>query len=53
MALSKEQINRVEEVLKVSLRNKFREYKPEADSKPFQTRLLGMTGWPYMRLYTL
>ncbi len=41
MALSKEQINRVEEVLKVSLRNKFREYKPEADSKPFQTRLLG------------
>src|SRR3989344_3021448 len=41
MPLSKEQINSVEKVLKVSLRNKFKEYKPEADAKPFQTRLLG------------
>ncbi len=41
MALSKEQVKNIEEVLKVSLRNKFQNYKPEADSKPFQTRLLG------------
>lgn len=41
MTLSKEQIKAVEETLKTSLRNKFQNYKPEADSKPFQTRLLG------------
>lgn len=41
MALSKEQIKAVEETLKASLRDKFQNYKPEADSKPFQTRLLG------------
>ena len=41
MALSKEQIKNVEDVLKLSLRNKFQEYKPEADTKPFQARLLG------------
>jgi type II restriction enzyme len=41
MALSKEQINGVEEVLKASLRNKFQNYKPEPASMPFHTRLLG------------
>lgn len=41
MALSKEQIKSVEEVLKVSLRNKFQNYKPEPASMPFHTRLLG------------
>ena len=41
MALSKEQINSVEEVLKASLRNKFQNYKPEPASMPFHTRLLG------------
>ncbi len=32
MALSKEQIKNVEEVLKASLRNKFQNYKPEPAS---------------------
>lgn len=41
MALSKEQINGVQEVLKASLRNKFKNYKPEPASMPFHTRLLG------------
>lgn len=41
MALSKEQINSVEKVLKASLRNKFQNYKPEPASMPFHTRLLG------------
>lgn len=41
MALSKEQIKNVEEVLKASLRNKFQNYKPEPASMPFHTRLLG------------
>jgi type II restriction enzyme len=41
MALSKEQIISVEEVLKASLRNKFQNYKPEPASMPFHTRLLG------------
>lgn len=41
MALFKEQINSVEEVLKASLRNKFQNYKPEPASMPFHTRLLG------------
>src|SRR3989344_8647248 len=41
MALSKEQIKTVEGVLKSSLRNKFRKYKPEPASMPFHTRLLG------------
>ncbi len=41
MALSKEQVKSIEDVLKLSLRNKFQNYNPEADSKPFQTRLLG------------
>src|SRR4030067_2951550 len=41
MALSKEQINSVEEVLKASLRSKFQNYKPEPAVMPFHTRLLG------------
>src|SRR3989304_2742126 len=41
MALSKEEITNVEEVLKASLRNKFQNYKPEPASMPFHTRLLG------------
>lgn len=41
MALSKEQINSVEEVLRASLRNKFQNYNPEPASMPFHTRLLG------------
>jgi hypothetical protein len=41
MALSKEQINDIEKVLKASLRNKFQNYKPEPASMPFHTRLLG------------
>jgi type II restriction enzyme len=41
MALSKEQIKNVEDVLKASLRNKFQNYKPEPASMPFHTRLLG------------
>lgn len=41
MALSKEQIKNIEEVLKASLRNKFQNYKPEPASMPFHTRLLG------------
>jgi len=41
MALSKEQIKNIEEVLRVSLRNKFQNYKPEPASMPFHTRLLG------------
>jgi len=41
MALSKEQIKNVEDVLKASLRNKFKNYSPEPASMPFHTRLLG------------
>ena len=41
MALSKEQVKNVEDVLKASLRNKFKNYKPEPASMPFHTRLLG------------
>ena len=41
MALSKEQINSVEDVLKARLRNKFQNYKPETDHMPFHYRLLG------------
>ena len=41
MALSKEQVKSVEEVLKASSRNKFQNYKPEPASMPFHTRLLG------------
>lgn len=41
MALSSEQINNVEAVLKSSLRHKFQSYNPEPASMPFHTRLLG------------
>ena len=41
MALSKEQIKSVEDVLRNSLRNKFLNYKPEPASMPFHIRLLG------------
>jgi hypothetical protein len=41
MALSKEQIISVEDVLKSSLRSKFQNYKPEPAAMPFHTRLLG------------
>ena len=41
MALSKEQVKNVEDVLKASLRNKFQNYKPETVSMPFHTRFLG------------
>ena len=41
MSLSKDQTRNVEEVLKSSLRNKFKNYDPEPASMPFHTRLLG------------
>ena len=41
MSLSKQQILKIEEVLKGSLRHKFQNYKPEPASMPFHTRLLG------------
>ncbi|MDR2927397.1 MAG: TdeIII family type II restriction endonuclease [Cytophagaceae bacterium] len=41
MALSTEQIQNVEAVLRNSLRNKFQNYNPEPASMPFHTRLLG------------
>ncbi len=41
MSLSNEQIKDIKEVLKASLRNKFKNYKPEPASMPFHTRLLG------------
>ncbi|MCX5782339.1 MAG: TdeIII family type II restriction endonuclease [Elusimicrobia bacterium] len=41
MALSKNQIQNVEDVLKRSLRSKFQNYNPEPASMPFHTRLLG------------
>jgi type II restriction enzyme len=41
MALSEEQIQKVETVLRNSLRYKFQNYKPEPASMPFHTRLLG------------
>jgi len=41
MALSKEQIEKAEKVLKATLRDKFKNYNPEPASMPFHTRLLG------------
>lgn len=41
MSLSSAQMQRVENVLKTSLRNKFQNYHPEPASMPFHTRLLG------------
>ncbi len=41
MALSKEQLNNIETVLRNALRTKFQNYKPEPAAMPFHTRLLG------------
>lgn len=41
MNLTKEQIKRIENVIKESLRNKFCSYKPETSNMPFHFRLLG------------
>ena len=41
MALTREQIKRVENTIKESLRNKFQSYKPETNNMPFHYRLLG------------
>ena len=41
MALTTEQIQTIENVLRNSLRHKFQNYKPEPASMPFHTRLLG------------
>ncbi len=41
MTLTIEQIKRVENAIKESLRNKFQSYKPETNNMPFHYRLLG------------
>ncbi|MBP7553412.1 MAG: TdeIII family type II restriction endonuclease [Spirochaetes bacterium] len=41
MALTKNQIGDIENILRKSLRYKFQNYKPEPASMPFHTRLLG------------
>jgi type II restriction enzyme len=41
MALTREQIKKVENTIRESLRNKFQFYKPETDNMPFHYRLLG------------
>lgn len=41
MALTKEQIQSVEDTIKNSLRNRFKTYNPEPAVMPFHTRLLG------------
>ncbi len=41
MALSAEQVSKVETTLKDSLRKKFQNYRPEPGKMPFHTRLLG------------
>lgn len=41
MALTKEQIKKVENTIRESLRNKFLTYKPETSNMPFHYRLLG------------
>ena len=41
MALLKQQLNNIEQVLKDALRKKFQNYNPEPASMPFHTRLLG------------
>jgi len=41
MALSKNQIKKVEKTIKDSLRKKFQAYKPETSNMPFHYRLLG------------
>lgn len=41
MPLSKEQWEKVENIIKDNLRKKFTTYKPETNSMPFHYRLLG------------
>ena len=41
MALKEEQMSEIKHVIITSLRNKFQNYKPESDHKPFHFRLLG------------
>ena len=41
MALLKQQLNNIEQVLKDALRKKFQNYNPEPALMPFHTRLLG------------
>jgi hypothetical protein len=41
MAFSKDKRNKVKQVIKESLRNKFRNYKPETNHMPFHYKLLG------------
>lgn len=41
MSLTREQIKKIEEVIKESLRDKFYSYKPETNNMPFHFRLLG------------
>lgn len=41
MSLNKLQIRQVEDVLRISLRHKFKKYNPEPSVMPFHTRLLG------------
>ncbi len=41
MALTKKQKEDIQQVIAVSLRNKFQRYTPESDAKPFHYRLLG------------
>ena len=41
MALSKNELSEIEQVLKTALRYKFSNYNPEPASMPFHTRLLG------------
>jgi len=41
MTLTKEYKNHITETIKICLRNKFQNYKPETDNMPFHYRLLG------------
>jgi len=41
MALSKQQVEYIQQVIKTCLRNKFQNYKPESGNMPFHFRLLG------------
>lgn len=41
MALTKEQRKKIENTIRISLRNKFLTYKPETNNMPFHYRLLG------------
>lgn len=41
MALTKEQVERIKDTIKDSLRSKFSSYKPETSNMPFHFRLLG------------